>query len=137
MLETPYTLAGWLADLAKIENIPAHNHWIAPLSQYAYCACQPEWVVLMAGRIRRTAEVDKQMRIGPVEMGMTLETPEELAAWLAHACKIPGNIQEHTDPPAYVTCARCWWVEMTTRIRQSVDNEKALQVMKVLDKLTG
>ena len=67
-----------------------------------------------------------------------METPGELAEWLADQAGIYDDRRCYSDSGHVDQClCRVFWVpDFTERIRQSVANEKALAVMKVLDKCT-
>ena len=75
--------------------------------------------------------------------GLRLETPDDLAEYLADLAGIyvdPRCVYRNSDERQHSTMCACrvfWIPELAARIRQSVDNEKALPVLKLLDKLAG
>ena len=137
LLETPYTLAEWLAPQAEIYTDLQCNHW----SKEEYnCGCRGYWVLNVAGRMRASvAGFFSHIMDGRTPTVMKLETPEDLAEWLADTCNIYVDPRCHNPNGHEPMCAcRVFWIpELAARIRQSVANEKALAVLEVLDKLAG
>lgn len=52
-----------------------------------------------------------------------IETPQDIAEELADALGIYGAVEEHEES---CSCRVCFVIEMTERIRQSVENENVI-----------